>query len=132
MLATFPILYSFEILVPTLFRLVLATFLVFQTWCLFSEYQHSVIRKTLRDIFSEDWVDALRVLIGVLRISASILFLIGAFTQIAALVTAILFALRMASHTYREELMSTDLLLILISLSLLFLGPGAFALDYPF
>lgn len=122
-------LYIYADFVPTFFRLIIATLLLFQTWCLINESQHSSVRKVLFEIFSPDYYEAMRILLSGLRVAVAIMLLLGTSVQVAAIMASILFALRMASHTYRDELMTTDLLLIIISLSLIFLGPGAFSIN---
>jgi uncharacterized membrane protein YphA (DoxX/SURF4 family) len=132
MLSLLPYMLSLELFVPTFLRLIVATFLVFQAYCLFSSVRHSTVRQVIADVFSADWAVAMRILVGILRVIAAILLILGIFTQIGALVAALLFVLRIVSNTYQGELVSTDVLLIIICLCIAILGPGAFAIDYPF
>ena len=132
MLSLFPSAYILSVFVPTFLRLVVATFLLFQTYCLFSSSAPSATRSVISGLFGADMSIAMKILIGFLRVIAAIFLLLGALTQTGSLIALILFMLRIVTHTYRSDLVTTDLLLIILSLCIFILGPGAFAFDYPF
>lgn len=132
MLSLFPYFMNLSPFVPIFLRVVIATFLIFQTYNLFTSHAPSATRHTIHTLFGSDMSIAMKILIGLLRIIAAVFLLLGFLTQTGALIAAILFVLRIVTHSYRAELVTTDLLLIIICLSIFILGPGAIAIDYPF
>ena len=64
-----------------------------------------------------------------------ILFIIGLFVQVIALIACIIFLIQLMHKAWKRSLFTDGVnyyfLLFMISLSLLFLGPGFFALDLP-
>lgn len=73
--------------------------------------------------------------VGVVEIIAAVMLFFGFYTQIAALVTALITSLSFYIEWQAAPLIKRDivfyLLLLAISISLLFTGAGAFARDIP-
>lgn len=73
--------------------------------------------------------------LAIIEIGGGIMFLLGAYTQLIAIVASVLFFCE-AVLEYREPVLEKRnitfyILMLTISLSLIFLGAGAFALDLP-
>ena len=134
MLNTFPELLNYSILAPTLLRLVLAFVLITTGFV--------IIRPAKRALFAAYFdskqyplASFLPWKLGVAQIVIGIFFFFGFFTQIAALVALyILFALFYIENRVERILPHTStfyLIMIVIALSLLLTGAGAFAVDLP-
>lgn len=133
MLNTFPELLNYAILSPTLLRLVLAFTLI------------TIGLDTIRNkralfmayFSSRDYPMAnfLPWKFGIAEIILGIFFIFGFFTQVAALIAIyILFALFYIENRAEKILPHTStfyLVMIVIAISLLFTGAGAFAVDLP-
>jgi len=115
-LSLFPSLFVFSSLAPTLLRITVAFILV------------GIGYKTVR-------VGGGSTFVGIVEILASLLILAGFLTQlgvIIALITIISIVVKNSRNYNRPEyFMGYNFLLIVILLSLLITGPGAFALDLP-
>jgi uncharacterized membrane protein YphA (DoxX/SURF4 family) len=69
---------------------------------------------------------------AVLQVVTGMLLIVGAYTQGAALGATLLILISWVSHrTERKCEQHLHLLLLVTSLALVFLGPGAFAIDLP-
>jgi uncharacterized membrane protein YphA (DoxX/SURF4 family) len=123
MLNTFPELLNYSILAPTLLRFVLA-FILITTGI-------EIIRPTKRAFLANfiPWK------LGIAQIALGVFFFFGMFTQIASLIAIyIFFSLFYIENRAERILPHTSafyLVMIVISLSLLFTGAGAFAVDLP-
>lgn len=69
--------------------------------------------------------------LGILEGVAGVALFVGAWTQPAALLGAIISAVWLFQPTARAFAMSTVVLALVMSLSLILTGPGAFAFDLP-
>jgi uncharacterized membrane protein YphA (DoxX/SURF4 family) len=118
MLSLFPSLLSFEMLAPFLLRVTLGAVLIYWAYG----------RVKMRG-------DALTTSFGLLEGIIGILLVIGLLTQLAALVAVVIFLVKLA-HKVRSRSFFTNginyyFILLIISLALIFLGAGAFAIDVP-
>ncbi len=134
MLNTFPELLNYAILGPTLLRLVLAFVLI--------SVGIEMLRPTKRALFAVYFstkeyplANFLPWKFGIAEIILGVFFLFGFFTQVASLIAIyILFALFYIENRADRILPNTSafyLVMIVIALSLLFTGAGAFAVDLP-
>ena len=118
MLSLFPSLLAFGPLGPLVLRLVLGVVLVY--WAYSSLKQ----RKT-----------PLLTTLGLIEGVMGILLIIGLFTQGAALVTAIILVTKLVNKIKEKAFFTSGVnyyfILLIVALSLLVLGAGAFAFDYP-
>jgi uncharacterized membrane protein YphA (DoxX/SURF4 family) len=87
--------------------------------------------KTLKLLPAEPLVKTL----GVTQIIGSLLLIVGAYTQLVAFVFAVIFVAEAYFESENELFFKRDfvfyLLLATISISLMFLGAGFYAMDYP-
>lgn len=134
MLNTFPELLNYSLLSPTLLRWVLAFVLITTAV--------EILKPSKRALFaayfsSKDYplANFLPWKFGIAQIILGVFFFFGMFTQIAALISVYtLFALFFIENRAERILPHTSafyLLMIVIALSLLFTGAGAFAVDLP-
>lgn len=134
MLNTFPELLNYSLLSPTLLRLVLAFVLI--------TIGVDMIRPAKRALFvayfsSKEYplANFLPWKFGIAQIVLGTFFVLGAFTQISALISLyILFSLFYIENRAEKILPHTStfyLVMIVIAISLLFTGAGAFAVDLP-
>lgn len=133
MFNTFPTLLAFGLLAPFLLRLTLGLILVdfgykklFKNRVFFQE----ILTKTLfKPVTTWVWI------LGILDMIIGILFIIGLFTQITAIVALILFAVGLYIKKQNPDKIQTSHivfgLMIIIAISLLLTGAGFFALDIP-
>ena len=119
MLSAFPYLLSFQQLSPVLIRLTLGGIMLYWGY------------KGLRDPKQSGQMkiaDVLEILIG-------IAFVIGLWTQVAALVAAIGFIVCIVQKIRTKAFFTNGVnymfILLVLALSLLVTGPGLFAFDYP-
>lgn len=118
MLSLFPSLLSYEPIAPFLLRVTLGAVLL--VW----SYKRIRNRQ-----------DAKTTMFGIVEGIAGILILIGLWMQLGALIAAVIFLIKLV-HKLREKALFTSgvnyyFILFIISLSLLFLGPGDFSFDLP-
>ena len=133
MLSVFPSLFTYELAVPFVFRIVIGlTFVVYG-------YKH--IAETRDDKVAllvhvkprtaSFWLWC----VGIVNIVGGLLLVIGLYTQVVALVFSILLLWAVMYKYRKPELVplsqATLLLLLLVTASLLFLGPGFYAIDLP-
>lgn len=131
MLSNLLALTDYSMVVPTFFRLTLFWYLTKHAWNLYKKNELSITSPILIEIFKEDVAYIVRSLIIVIRLSAAVLLFTGIFVPIGALMAAIVYSLRLQTKVYRDDQASADIMLIIISLSLLFLGAGAYAVNFP-
>ncbi len=119
MLSLFPYLLSFQLVSPLLLRLVLG--LIFLFW---AKKKFNKLEKDNKD----------KTLI-VVDLAIGVLLVIGLWTQLASLVAAISLAihiiLKIKQKAFLTDGINYYLILLIISLSLLFTGPGILAFDLP-
>lgn len=118
MLSLFPTLLAFGLLGPFLLRVLLGIILIF--WS----------QRRIRNRESGGKL-AFAILEGIV----GVLLVIGLFTQLAALIAAVVFIIKLIPKVRNKAFLSAGInyyfILLVISLSLLVLGPGAFAFDLP-
>jgi putative oxidoreductase len=135
MLNTFPSLLDFSILAPFIIRIVVGVlFLRFGLYKISKNKSGEYISR-----FQKIGVGGAGVIvpiIGLVEIVASVALILGFLTQVSALILAIISLLVFLLIRYRgiKTNHSSDfyLLLMVVCLSLLLTGAGAFALDLPF
>ncbi len=136
MLTIFPSLLAYGFFVPMILRISVAVFFGYQAVKHF-KYKKTVSEE-LEDRFkwlsheSAVWLAGLLILA---EVAVGVLLFVGAWTQIAAILAALGF-LKMAYFndtlpTYAPLSRSTYALLIIICLTLIITGAGAFAFDLP-
>ncbi len=134
LLNPFPELLNYSILAPTLLRWVLAFVLI--------SIGIDMIRQTKRALFvayfsSKEFPLAafLPWKFGIAQIILGTFFLIGAFTQISVLISVYILVALYYIENRVERILPHDstfyLVMIVVSLSLLLTGAGAFAVDLP-
>lgn len=134
MLNTFPLLLSFDLLVPLLFRIVLGVIFFRSGYMLlFQKASFPPLTTTLTAH------NSLRLILG--RILGSVLLICALFlvlgirVQVTALILSLLascaFCIKIKYPTLLMSNTRYYLLLAVMSFSLLFLGPGFFAFDLP-
>lgn len=114
MLSLFPSLLYLEPLAPFLLRLTLG--IVFLGWAYKKVKQKNVTWSIIEGILG-------------------VLFIVGFLTQLAALVSTLLFAFYLYQKIRQKSFLTDGVnyyfILLIISLTLLISGPGAFAFDLP-
>ncbi len=118
MLSIFPSLLVFQIFSPLLLRLTLG--IIFTYWA----YKRFRSHDEKNDIA-----------LGVLELVIGIMFILGLYTQVAALISLIIFLVyiiyKIKNHQFLTDGVNYYLILLIISLSLLLTGPGIWAFDLP-
>lgn len=118
MLSLFPTLLSYQLLAPFLLRVTLGV--VFIVW----SYSHLKSREHSK-----------KVALGIVDALVGLFLVIGLWMQVVALIAAILLAAGLVMKAMKKSLFTSGVnyyfILLIISLSLLFLGAGAFAFDLP-
>ena len=118
-LSLFPTLFSWQLLAPTLDRLVLGVVLL--------HWAYREMRNTEASIHAK----GLCLIEGL----AGLFLLAGYFTQAAALIIAIDLVIRIIGRVQRKAFLTDGvnyyLILLVLAVSLLVTGPGFFALDFP-
>ncbi|OGG57932.1 hypothetical protein A2853_03325 [Candidatus Kaiserbacteria bacterium RIFCSPHIGHO2_01_FULL_55_17] len=113
MLTIFPEILFLSPLAPFLIRIALAV--------LFGSVSWSHVQR----------LDALVRTLAVLEAAIAVLLAVGAWTQPAALVASAIVVLWLALPNMRATAVSTALLALIMALSLVVTGAGAFAFDLP-
>lgn len=133
MLNLFPDLLVYSMLAPTIIRMV-AGLIFLDTGIL------KLRREKVRWIISLEEIGISKAplilkILGLVEIVGGFLFIMGAWTQLSALVLAIFtataFFVEYKDPTILKRNLTFYLLLLAMTLSLLFSGAGAFALDLP-
>ena len=119
MLSLFPSLFTWSFFGIAFLRIVLALIVGAHAW------EHLKDAKVSREIPA--------FVLGILEAFIAIFLLIGLFTQVAALLLAIvMIASLVLKYNHRDNYPITYyLLLAAIALALMTLGPGAYAIDWP-
>ena len=89
--------------------------------------------KKIKEVKNSTTNDRLSYLFGIIEIIIGILICIGLFTQLAVIFGVIISLLQIIQNkkTGSHSHTAFYILLLISSLSLFFLGPGIFAIDYP-
>ena len=124
MFSVWPELFAFELLAVFLLRVVAGYFfLLLGSKLLRAAWRATAQTRILRFV---------GIVYGLAQVLVGGLLIIGLYTQPAALLGVVLTMLPVGSGTKASHCeQHVQLLLFAISLSLLFLGPGAFAFDLP-
>ena len=112
MLNPFPDLLAFALLAPTLLRIVLGIMLILQAKQKTNALPFTQITKAIYFI-------------------GGVFLILGAFTQYSAMAISLALLYEIFYTPSSKEKKSINILLLVISISLLFLGAGFFALDLP-
>lgn len=119
MLAIFPSLLAFEQFAPLIIRLVLGITLAY--------FGYLKIRELGQSSGSNSKI------YGFVEIIIAIFLIIGLFTQLAALLNAIILVIKLGYKAHEKALLSNGInyyiLLLAMAISLLFSGAGLFAFD---
>ncbi len=133
MLAVFPELLNYQLLAPLILRLVLGFILINLGYAKFKleRERWEIAFEALRLKPKEVFVSAF----ALVEILGGIALIVGFYTQVAALIFALLTFIELYMEQKEEVLLKRDavfyLLLFAIALSLLFTGAGFFAFDLP-
>ncbi len=132
MVNSFPDLLIYGILAPTLIRISLGSAL------LYLGVEHVRSRKEIAHVLLPLMGKSAKgagVFLAAIEIVAGMLLVVGAWTQIAALVAALLalksLFIKRSLHSLCPLSRASYLLLLIMTLSLLLSGAGAFAFDLP-
>ena len=132
-LNTFPSLLTFSQLSPFILRIVLGLITINLGYLKLTKekIEWQELFETIKFYPARFFVKAL----AFIEIIGGLMLVVGAYTQITAIVFAILFFVEAVLDYRQSELEDRDLtfyiLMFTIALSLIFLGAGAFALDLP-
>lgn len=133
--SVFPQLFDFWFFAPLLLRVVLgAIFIVHGYPKLFKAESRQQTTGFFASVGIHPalfWV----LLVGVVEFFGGIFLILGLLTQIVALLIAIDMIVAMWKVKFKMGFVNGyefDLILLVVALSLILTGPGAFALDYPF
>ena len=133
MLNTFPQLLAYGLLAPVLLRTALGLFFIlsgYEKLSLHREHFVSVFH-TLRFPFPLVWVWG----IGIIEFIGGLLFLIGLFTQITAILLSLILVLEIFIKLRNPTLIKKGFwfcfLSLAVTISLVFSGAGFFSLDLP-
>ena len=113
MLSLFPQILFLSPFAALAIRLAIAIYLALSAW------QHMAHRDTLTRTLS------------VVEVAVAVALLVGAWTQIAALIGFVVVAAGLAYPKMRHYPMTTVILMCVMLASLVVTGPGAFAFDLP-
>lgn len=133
MLNIFPELLNYGLLAPTIIRITLAVTLLFIGYeTVFSK------RLSFLSYFEAKKYPLAKLLpwkLGIAEIIAGLFLFFGFYTQIAALVTVFLSLMLLYIENRDEKILPHSLtfylMLVIVSVTLLFSGAGAFAVDLP-
>lgn len=131
MLSLFPELYSWSFFAPMLLRIVLGLFVLSAAW---HAYQKAKAARThFRGALREEVISCV-ILSGVL-LADSVLLVIGLYLQLAAVIACasgvVALWLKKGQSSEVPESTWAYILMTIIALSLVVLGPGAYAVDLP-
>lgn len=133
MLSVFPDLFSYSLLVPFIFRLILGFLFIRFGYEIFTTKRNLKVEilSTLKLKASTFWL----FLSVAIEMISGILLIIGLYTQIVVLVVSIFLIIAKAIQYRNRQIIianqNTLTLLLIIALSLLFLGAGFWAIDLP-
>lgn len=120
LLNIFPDLLTFSLIAPLLIRLAVGGYFLIHGWALLSWRATPPSRYT-QDVPQRYWL-------SLLSIAGAVLVLVGAWTQLGALVLSILSLIYLYGDNERRV---RYILLLAMALSLLFSGAGFLAFDLP-
>lgn len=133
MLNTFPDLLTYSLFAPFILRVVLGVILIDLGFLKFKSEKTRWV--TTFEGLRLRPAEALVSLFAVIEIIGGIMLVVGLYTQIAAIIFVILFAIEFYLEWTEENILKRDLVFyvlgLAISLSLLLSGAGAFAFDIP-
>lgn len=121
MLSTFPSLLAYSAIGPFIVRVILGITLAY------FGYRKTIDRGSSSGSNSKAY--------GVVEIIISVFLIIGLFTQLAALINALILIIKLG-HKISDKAFLTDgvnyyILLLTMAISVMFMGAGAFAFDLP-
>lgn len=133
MLNPFPELLDFGILAPAFIRVAVGVFFISFGWNkLTKEKEH---KATFFEAIGLRPAGTYVTFLGMLQIIAGICLIVGAFTQIAALITAVIALVSYIIKKRHPQMLSNPTsvyaLLFIMALSLVFTGAGLPAIDLP-
>lgn len=121
MLSTFPSLLAFEGFAPLIIRVVLGVTLA---W-----FGYQKIKGRGQSSGSNS------LIYGIIEVVISVFLIIGLFTQIAALLNALILVIKLGFKVNQKAFLTNGinyyLLLLAMAISLVFTGPGFIAFDLP-
>lgn len=132
MLSVFPILLSYSFGVSLVFRVAIGAIFLFSGYKNLSEKKSnsSVVAIEFKNV-TKEWLWA----ITITEVLGALLLIAGLFTQIASIALSIIILASIIRTHKKTEAFSSEqsflILLLLITLSLLFLGPGFYSFDLP-
>ncbi len=133
MLNTFPSLLTYSLLAPLILRVVLGVILI-DLGLLKFRGEKSRWMNTFEGLNFKP-AEPLVSVMGLIEIIGGLMLVVGLYTQIAALIFVVLFAIEFYIEYAEANVLKRDLvfyvLCLAISLSLLLSGAGAFAFDIP-
>ncbi len=133
MLNPFPDLLNYSLIAPTLLRVVLA-FVLINLGAAKLKYEKAAFIRSF-EFLSLKHAPSLTKILGYVQIVLGAMFLLGFYTQIAALVTVLIAFCELVIEYMCEDILKRSLvfylLIFTIALSLLFTGAGRFAMDLP-
>ncbi|MDB5254072.1 MAG: hypothetical protein JWL80_138 [Parcubacteria group bacterium] len=133
MLNPFPSLLAYSMLAPFILRLVLAFIVIDLGILKFNKEKHRW-NQTLAALHLNP-ANLVRQILGGVEVIGGLMLVFGVYTQIAALAFVILFGAEFYIEWKDKSILKRDLvfylLVMVISLSILLTGAGAFAFDIP-
>ncbi|CAN5156735.1 hypothetical protein BH11PAT3_BH11PAT3_3510 [soil metagenome] len=133
MLTTFPMLLNYSLLAPFLLRVVLGL-IILDLGILKFKGEKARFIASFEALHLKPAKELVK-LAGILDIVGGIMLIIGLYTQIAALVFAVLLGIELYIEYKDSRILKRNLvfyiLVLTIAVSLLFSGAGAFAFDLP-
>ncbi len=131
MISLFPQLFSYDFFAPTILRIMLGIIFIIYGFGKFMKpgmAEKIFFTAGIRPV--KLWVKV----IATLELISGLLLIIGFLTQLAAILTSLILIGAILKVRIKMGFMrgyDFELLLLVVSLSLLLLGPGAFAIDFP-
>ena len=133
MLSIFPTLFAYNMAVPLVFRIVIGLSFILFGYANYTRNKEGKIG-TLESFKIKPGKVWLRI-IAATEIIGGVLVVTGLYTQIIALIFSIFLLIGLLAKSKKPDSLSLTrtelLLLLLVTASLLFLGPGFFAIDLP-
>lgn len=113
-LSLFPLLFSFQLIAPFILRVTAGIFILFSGYTRYKKEYKAV---------------------SIVHFISGLFLVLGLYTQAAALggITAVIFEWKTCTPPADAKMIARcfNTLIIVVLVSLLFLGPGFFAIDYP-
>ena len=132
MLSTFPELFTYALVAPFILRIVLGGFFVFQ-----GIRRHKQDSTSWNTLWGDMKIGSLHVapILVKIQIVIGILLFVGLYTQISAILAIIFIVVELYKRNNFARLNSQEvwsgIFMVSVALSLLFLGAGLLAFDYP-